>query len=203
VSGRGSLLRARWRRAPVQEDLPLPEPEGWAGERPYPEAVELRWWQRRLFVLALALVAAALLVATVVSQLRASQERRSADELRDRVTALTVRPASTERRVRLAPNPRSWSAAADATIRFPDPPEMLELYVPVGYAPHGVFAVTIEKVDHGRMLLLQRLVPDSNRDLRFALNSSAFGPGEYRIRLQGYTWRGQRQDVGWVRLVVD
>jgi hypothetical protein len=54
----------------------------------------------------------------------------------------------------------------------------------------------------GRVLELQRVSTDSNRELRFTLNSSAFGPGEYRIRLQGYTWRGDRVDAGWVRLVV-
>jgi len=50
---------------------------------------------------------------------------------------------------------------------------------------------------------VERITPDSNRELRIALNSSAFGPGEYRMRLQGYTWRGERVDVGWVRLRVD
>jgi hypothetical protein len=52
------------------------------------------------------------------------------------------------------------------------------------------------------MMVLQRVVPDSNGDLRIALNSTAFGPGEYRLRLQGYTWRGQRVDAGWVRIVM-
>jgi hypothetical protein len=52
------------------------------------------------------------------------------------------------------------------------------------------------------VLELQRVATDSNRELRFTLNSSAFGPGEYRIRLQGYTWRGERVDAGWVRLVI-
>jgi len=79
---------------------------------------------------------------------------------------------------------------------------LLDVYLPVGYSEFKVFAVTIDKVDAGRVLLVQRMVPDSNRDLRLSLNSSAFGPGEYRIRLQGYTWRGQRVDAGWVRLVV-
>ena len=65
-----------------------------------------------------------------------------------------------------------------------------------------VFAVTFDKVDTGRVLDLQRVTADSNRELRLTLNSSAFGPGEYRIRLQGYTWKGQRIDAGWVRLVV-
>jgi hypothetical protein len=74
--------------------------------------------------------------------------------------------------------------------------------MPVGYARYREFAVTIDKTDQGRMMVLQRLLPDSNGDLRIALNSSAFGPGEYRLRLQGYTWRGQRVDVGWARVVV-
>jgi len=51
-------------------------------------------------------------------------------------------------------------------------------------------------------MTIQRMTPDSNRELRLSLNSSAFGPGEYRILLQGYDWRGQRSDTGWVRLVV-
>jgi len=51
--------------------------------------------------------------------------------------------------------------------------------------------------------VLERLVPDSNRDLRVGLNSSALGPGEYRLRVQGYTWRGQRVDIGWIRLQVN
>jgi hypothetical protein len=65
-----------------------------------------------------------------------------------------------------------------------------------------VFAITLDKVDVGRVLDLQRVSTDSNRELRLTLNSSAFGPGEYRIRLQGYTWRGDRVDAGWVRLKV-
>ena len=61
-------------------------------------------------------------------------------------------------------------------------------------------AVTIDKTDQGRMMVLQRVTPDSNGDLRISLNSSAFGPGEYRLRLQGYTWQGRRVDAGWLRL---
>jgi hypothetical protein len=52
------------------------------------------------------------------------------------------------------------------------------------------------------MLVAQRLAPDTNKELRLTLNSSAFGPGEYRIRIEGYNWRGERADVGWVRLVM-
>ena len=203
MTQRSGSLRSRWRRSPVQESLPLPEPEDGGADAAVDGFVELRWWQRRMFVLALAVITVALFGVASAALVRSNDDRRTAVELRKQVQQLTVRPTSTERRIRITPNPRSWSAEADVTLRYPDPPELLELYMPVGYAAYGVFGVTIEKVDHGRLVVLQRVVPDSNRDLRVALNSSAFGPGEYRIRLQGYTWRGARQDAGWVRLVID
>ena len=121
----------------------------------------------------------------------------------EEVKTLTLRPATQVHAVRITPNPRSWSASPDATIKWPEPPELLDLYLPVVYSDFKVFAVTIDKVDVGRVLDLQRVSTDSNRELRFTLNSSAFGPGEYRIRLQGYTWRGERVDAGWVRLIVN
>jgi hypothetical protein len=187
----------------LQVDLPLPEPEGGLAAEPDVGLVELRWWQRREVVAGLTGVCAALLIAAIAAYVHARREQAAADQLRDEVRQLTLRPTCVERTIRIAPTTRRWSAAPDATIGYPDPPELLELSLPVGYAPHAAFAVVIEKVDHGRVLVLQRVVPDSNRDLRIALNSSAFGRGEYRIRLQGYTWRGARDDVGWVRLVVE
>jgi hypothetical protein len=87
-------------------------------------------------------------------------------------------------------------------VKWPEPPELLDLYLPVLYSDFKVFAVTVDKVDTGRVLDLQRVATDSNGELRLTFNSSAFGPGEYRIRLQGYTWRGARVDAGWIRLVV-
>jgi hypothetical protein len=197
------LLRRR--RAPVQVDLPLPEPAdgGESGGSSLPAAAELPWWQHRAAVIAIAVFAALLLAWAVMSQLAARRERKAAAELREQVRTLTLRPTSTTQGLRIVPNTRSWSASPDAVLGWPDPPQLVELFLPVAYArPYSVFAITIDKVDQGRVLVLQRVVPDSNRDLRVSLNSSAFGPGEYRIRIQGYTWRGQRVDVGWARLVV-
>ena len=189
----------RWRRPAVQVDLPLPDPPGTAE----PEiAPDLPWWQRPLAVAALAALAAVLLVATIVSQVGMRRERAAAAALATELKTATLRAPTRERSLRVAPNPRSWSAEPDASIAWPEPPEMIELFIPVGYARFREFAITIDKTDQGRMLLLRRVVPDSNGDLRLSLNSSAFGPGEYRLRLQGYTWQGQRVDAGWVRLAV-
>lgn len=188
------------RRPAVQADLELPEPP--SSGSPDDLAPNLPWWQRTWAVAALAATAAVLLLIAILSLVRASRDRELAGELEGRVKTLTLRAATQERVLRVAPNPRSWSATPDATIRWPEPPELLDLYLPVAYSEFKVFAVTIDKVDSGRVVLVQRMVPDSNRELRLTINSTAFQPGEYRIRLQGYTWRGQRVDAGWVRLVV-
>jgi hypothetical protein len=189
----------RFRKPAVQEDLPLPPPPG--PPLPAPE-IELAWWQKPAAAAALALLAVLACVVAAVAQVSAHRDRALAAALETRVKTLTLRAASSQRAVRITPNPRSWSAGADATIAWPEPPELLDLYLPVGYAEFPSFAVTIDKVNQGRMMILQRVMPDSNRDIRLSLNSSAFGPGEYRIRIEGYTWRGQRVDAGWVRLVV-
>jgi len=141
-------------------------------------------------------------VLTTAALWNGARDRAAARAADDRARSLTLRAVNSERALRIPPNRRSWSAGADASIAWPEPPQLLELYLPIGYAQYGSYALVVDKVDHGRVMVLERLVPDSNRDLRLAVNSSAFGPGEYRIRVQGYTWRGQRIDVGWVRLVV-
>jgi hypothetical protein len=190
---------SRLRKPAVQVELALPPPPG----PPLPaEEVVLAWWQKPVAVASLAAVAALLLVLTVASQLNARRDRALAADLETRVKTLTLRASTAERALRIAPNPRSWSAAPDAVVRWPEPPQLLDLYLPVAYSDFTSFAVTIDKVDHGRVLAIQRMMPDSNRELRLSLNSSAFGPGEYRIRIEGYNWRGQRADAGWVRLVI-
>jgi hypothetical protein len=191
--------KASRRKAAVQVELALPPPPG----PPLPaEEIVLAWWQKPVAVVSLASVAALLLVLGVASQLHARRDRALAAELETRVKTLTLRATTAAQALRIAPNPRSWSAAPDATIAWPEPPQMLDLYLPVAYSEFTSFAVTIDKVDQGRMMMVQRMMPDSNRELRLSLNSSAFGPGEYRIRIEGYTWRGQRSDAGWVRLVI-
>jgi hypothetical protein len=189
----------RLRKPAEQVELPLPPPPG--PPLPAPE-VELAWWQKPAAVATIAGLAALMCISAVVSQVAAHRDRKAAVELEERVRTLTLRASTQEHALRIAPNPRSWSAAPDATIAWPEPPELLDLYLPVAYTDFPTFGLTIDKVDAGRMMVVQRMAPDSNRELRLSLNSSAFGPGEYRIRIDGYTWRGERTDAGWVRLVV-
>lgn len=197
----------RWRRHLVQAELelPAPPPAATATIMPGhedPVEQELAWWQRPLAVGGLAACVVLLLVLAVHSLYTAHRDRELAAEAQKRVKAFTLRASTAERALRINPNPLSFSANPDATIAWPEPPQMLDLFLPVAYSDFTSFWLAIDKVDEGRVLVIQRITPDSNKELRLSLNSSSFGPGEYRIRLQGYTWRGDRVDAGWVRLLV-
>jgi hypothetical protein len=200
----------RWRKYLVQGELELPPPSVHAPTNAGDEdsvflddTAGWPWWQSRVAVLGLALACLVLLMVTGVALWNGAEDRDRARAAEARAKALTLRAVNSERAVRIPPNPRSWSANADAELSWPEPPQLLELYFPVGYTQFVTFALVVDKVDHGRVMVVERMTADSNRDLRLSLNSSAFGPGEYRIRVQGYTWRGRRVDVGWVRLVVE
>ena len=80
------------------------------------------------------------------------------------------------------------------------PPQLIELVLDATEERYNQFQITIDKVDGGRVMQMRRLARDSNKQVRFALNSSAFGPGDFVLRVEGYTWRGQLEPVGWARL---
>jgi hypothetical protein len=80
------------------------------------------------------------------------------------------------------------------------PPELLDLYIDVTEGNYSSFQVTIDRQDGSRVLQIKRIARDSNRELRLALNSSAFGPGIYLLKFDGYTFRGQTRELGWIML---
>lgn len=90
--------------------------------------------------------------------------------------------------------------SATLQLGWMTPPQLLELHIDVSEGKATQFQITIDNVDEGRLMQVRRITRDSNRELRLALNSSAFGPGEYLIRLDSYNWRGQAQEYGWIRL---
>jgi hypothetical protein len=95
---------------------------------------------------------------------------------------------------------RGKPAQATLNLGWMNPPQLMDIYVDVSEGKYNQFMITIDKVDGGRVMQLRRVARDSNRELRLSLNSSAFGPGDYLFKVDGYNWRGQTEEVGWLRL---
>ena len=95
---------------------------------------------------------------------------------------------------------RGKPARATLDVGWPNPPQWMDIYVDVSEGKYNQFMITVEKVDGGLVMQLRRVARDSNRELRLNLNSSAFGPGDYLVRIDGYNWRGQTESVGWLMI---
>jgi hypothetical protein len=186
----------------VEQPVPAPpraaEPELLIDDEPPP-----RFTVRLDRPLVLYALIAAVLVAVAAAVSFALQAHDAKDSLRrfeQEVRTLSLRAPSSLESYRLKPDRSGPPGDAQLSMRWPDPPQLLELRIDVGEGRYTAFAVTIDKVGEARIMQLRRLAPDTNRQLRLALNSSAFGPGEYLLHIEGYTWRGELVDYGWIRL---
>ncbi len=144
--------------------------------------------------LLLAAVIAAVAFAMQVSALR---ERLKSVEQSAEINGLQA-PGSVQR-YRVAPV-RGKPPQATLAVGWARPPQLLDLYIDVSEGKYNQFLITIDRADGTRLMQLRRIARDSNRELRLGLNSSAFGPGEFLLKIDGYTWRGQVEEIGWVRL---
>lgn len=79
-------------------------------------------------------------------------------------------------------------------------PQLVDLRIDMSDGKYNTFLVTIDNVSAGRIMQIRRVARDSNGEMRLALNSSAFGAGDYDLKLEGYTWRGDTVPAGWIRL---
>ena len=63
-----------------------------------------------------------------------------------------------------------------------------------------MFRVTIDRIDQGRVAVLGNLAKDSNGHLHIALNSSALGPGNYQLTIEGVSWCGDPEPDSWITI---
>lgn len=80
------------------------------------------------------------------------------------------------------------------------PPQLLDISIDASEGKITQFQITIDKTDGVRVMQIKRMMRDSNKEVRLSLNSSAFGPGDYLVKVEGYNWRGQTEEVGWAML---
>lgn len=149
------------------------------------------------FVLVFALIAA--IAGIIAYGVHASALTKQLREAKRNAQATQMQAPGSVQTYRLQLS-RGKPASPTVAIGWPVPPQMMDIYVDVSEGKYNTFQITIDKVDGGRVMQLRRVARDSNKELRFGLNSSAFGPGDYLLKFDGYTWRGQAEEIGWLRL---
>jgi hypothetical protein len=110
-----------------------------------------------------------------------------------------LRAAGEIRTLKLTPTPtQSNNPLASVSLTQA---QWLDLHLDVTTSSYRSFNLTVDKADENvRVMDMRRITPDTNKELRFALDTGAFAAGDYEIKLEGLDYRGQPHLDGWVLL---
>jgi len=169
------------------------KPEPWQ-EAPRPA------WQRPQVTLALAVAVAVLGMALgVVGGGSAGKSHKIAD-LQKQASERALDPATSTREIRVLPSRSGASNSPAIIIGAVGTTQLADMKIDESRSPYHIFRVTIDRIDQGRVGIINNLGKDSNGHLRIALNTSALGPGNYLFTLEGLDWRGAPQPDSWVTI---
>jgi hypothetical protein len=167
---------------------------------PWQEAARPVWQKVQVTLGLAAAVAVFALTLAFVSLGSASKSHRIA-ELQKESAERALDPATSTRVIRLLPSREGASNSPSISIGgIGGSAQMADLRIDESRSPYHAFRVTIDRIDQGRVAILGDLAKDSNGHLRIALNSSALGPGNYQLTLEGLDWRGEPQPDSWVTI---
>ena len=108
-------------------------------------------------------------------------------------------PATSTREIRVLPNRPGATNSPAITIGGANA-QLADLKIDESRSPYKAFRITIDRIDQGRVGVINNIGKDSNGNVRIALNSSALGPGNYQFTIEGLNWRGDLEPDSWVTI---
>lgn len=170
------------------------KPEPWQEE-------SKKLWEKPQLAIGLGAAVGALLLTLAVVASGAANKSRTIEKLQKQVAQQPLEPATSTRTIRLLPS-HSGASESPAVVIGGGATQLADFKIDMSRSAFSAFRVTIDRVDQGRVMVLNNLVKDSNGHLRIALNSSALGPGNYLFIIEGLTWRGETVPEAWVTVGV-
>jgi hypothetical protein len=158
-------------------------------------------WQKPQLSLGLAAGLVALAVAIAVIGGGSVSKTHRIEELQKEVHDRALDPATSTRDIRLLPSRTGPAGSPALTIGGTGAgAQLADFRIDESHSPYHAFKITIDRLDQGRVGVINNVGKDSNGDLRIALNSSALGPGRYQLTLEGLDWRGDPQPDSWITI---
>jgi hypothetical protein len=110
-----------------------------------------------------------------------------------------IAPSTRKRTILVGISRNGPPAQASLTISHG---EFAEMKSDLSFTKYGSFRVSIDRVNQGRVAVLDGVEKDSNAHLRISLNAGAFGPGDYLVSIEGLNMRRESLPIGWYRFTV-
>ena len=142
-----------------------------------------------------------LLIAVAVLGSNSSSKSARISKLEQQVKEQPLEAATSTQTIRLVPSRSGGSNNPVVTIGGASS-QLADLKIDMSKSDFRNYRVTIDRIDQGRVAILHNLTKDSNGHLRIALNSSAFGPGNYQMTIEGLTWRGEMVPDAWLTIAI-
>lgn len=159
-------------------------------------------WKTMPVLIGAAALIFALVIALIVLGSKYAGERSNRSSLEHRLVTGPLKPPTEARSVLVHPE-RVKSEKAQLSIYGGERPQLIELKIDVSFALQNAFRVTIDKKDQARVGTIDRVLKDSNGQLKFNFNTSGVTPGLYRMQIEGITLRGETIPVAWLNVKVD
>ncbi|HJS90164.1 MAG TPA: hypothetical protein VJ738_09395 [Steroidobacteraceae bacterium] len=169
------------------------KPEPWA-EPPKP------FWQKLEIVLGLLGAVLVLGAALAIVANGSAQKTRRIAALEHEAMERPLDPATSTRDIRLLPSRDGASNTPAIVIGGGSEGQLADFRIDESRSPYRLFRITIDRINQGRVGVIDHLARDSDGNLRIALNSTALGPGDYQLTIEGLNWQGQPQPDSWVTI---
>jgi hypothetical protein len=167
---------------------------------PWQEAPK-KFWQKPHLAIGLGAATLVLIAALAVVWSGSSDKAGRIAKLEKQVAEQPLEPATTTRTIRLLPNFKGGSNTPAVVVGGGNA-QLADLKVDLSRSAYRSFRVTIDRIDQGRVAILHNVAKDSNGHLRIALNTSALGPGNYQLTLEGLTWKGEVMPEAWITIAI-
>ena len=156
-------------------------------------------WQKPQAILGLAAAVLLLGVALAIVAAGSAAKSHRITTLQKQAFERALDPATSTREIRLLPS-RSGASNTPAITIGGGSVQLADFKIDESRSPYRSFRVTIDRIDQGRVGVITNLTKDSNGHLRIALNSSALGPGNYQLTIEGLSWRGDSEPDSWITI---
>jgi hypothetical protein len=158
-----------------------------------------KFWQHPGFGMGAAALAAAALIGCAVLAMQISSRDTKIAKLTHENQERPIAPSTQKRTILVGVARNGPPATATVNIGSGD---FAELKADLSWTRYSLFRVSIDRVNQGRVAVLDGVTKDSNGHVRIALNAGAFGPGDYLVTLEGLNMRREHLPVAWYRVGV-
>ena len=156
-------------------------------------------WQHPGFTIGAAALALVALIGCAALAMQVSSRDAKISKLSQEIQERPIAPSTHKRTILVGTARGGPPSTATVTINYG---EFAELKTDLSWTRYSMFRVSIDRVNQGRVAVIDGLTKDSNGHVRISLNAGAFGPGDYMVTLEGLNMRREHLPIGWFRVSI-